>query len=209
MADITIQKLWVADKDTKDFPAVSVQLLRGDEVVETAVLDAGNGWKITYEDLPAGDTYSVKEPNPPKGYTPTYKQDGYAFTVINSSTLAQTGQTIWPIPVLELELPVLSDWSYEKLREAPCQYYGTCHEPDFVIAAHNYPGHYGRLNELRSGDVILFTDLTGAVCTYEVVLLETLPPTATKEMITSGFDLSLYTCTPGGGSRVTVRCSKT
>ena len=43
--------------------------------------------------------------------------------------------------------------------------------------------------------------------TDEVVLLETLPKNATKEMITSGFDLSLYTCTLGGGSRVTVRCN--
>jgi sortase A len=42
---------------------------------------------------------------------------------------------------------------------------------------------------------------------YEVVLLETLPKDATKEMITSGFDLSLYTCTPGGANRVTVRCN--
>jgi len=39
------------------------------------------------------------------------------------------------------------------------------------------------------------------------VLLETLPANATEEMITSGFDLSLYTCTPGGASRVTVRCN--
>ena len=30
---------------------------------------------------------------------------------------------------------------------------------------------------------------------------------ATLEMITSGFALSLYTCTPGGASRVTVRCA--
>ena len=28
------------------------------------------------------------------------------------------------------------------------------------------------------------------------MMLETLPPTATEDMITSGFDLSLYTCTP-------------
>ena len=53
-----------------------------------------------------------------------------------------------------------------------------------------------------------FTDVTGVDYYYEVVLLETLPPTATEEMITSGFDLSLYTCTPGGGNRVTVRCSR-
>ncbi len=30
---------------------------------------------------------------------------------------------------------------------------------------------------------------------------------ARNEMITSGFDLSLYTCTPGGSNRVTVRCN--
>lgn len=113
---------------------------------------------------------------------------------------------ILSIPVLELELPVLTDWSYEKLKNAPCLYYGSYYESDFVIAAHNYPSHFGRLSQLRAGDLILFTDVTGQSYYYEVALLETLVPTATEEMITSGFDLSLYTCTPGGGSRVTVRC---
>lgn len=114
---------------------------------------------------------------------------------------------ILSIPVLELELPVLTDWSYVKLRKAPCHYYGSYYAPDFVIAAHNFPSHFGRLSQLQAGDLVLFTDVTGQVYGYEVILLETLPPTATEEMITSGFDLSLYTCTPGGGSRVTVRCN--
>ena len=113
---------------------------------------------------------------------------------------------ILSIPVLELELPVLTDWSYPKLKKAPCHYYGSCYESDFVIAAHNYPAHFGRLSELRQGDLVVFTDGAGEVHCYAVVLLETLLPTATEEMITSGFDLSLYTCTPGGGNRVTVRC---
>lgn len=111
------------------------------------------------------------------------------------------------IPVLELELPVLTDWSYAKLKVAPCHYYGTCYEPNFVIAAHNYQSHFGRLSELQPKDLIVFTDVAGNVFCYEVVLLETLMPEATKEMINGGFDLSLYTCTPGGGSRVTVRCN--
>ena len=111
------------------------------------------------------------------------------------------------IPVLELELPVLTDWSYEKLKSAPCHYFGSCFEKNFVIAAHNYQSHFGRLSELQPKDLILFTDISGTVYCYEVVLLETLPANATEEMITSGFDLSLYTCTPGGASRVTVRCS--
>jgi sortase A len=111
------------------------------------------------------------------------------------------------IPVLDLELPVLTDWSYAKLKKAPCHYYGTYYEKDFVIAAHNYKSHFGRLSDLQAGDTIVFTDVNGIAYYYEVVLLETLPPNATKEMIVSGFDLSLYTCTPGGNNRVTVRCN--
>ena len=111
------------------------------------------------------------------------------------------------IPVLELDLPVLTDWSYAKLRVAPCHYFGSCYEKNFVIAAHNYQSHFGRLSSLQPKDLILFTDISGNVYCYEVVLLETLAADATEEMITSGFDLSLYTCTPGGASRVTVRCN--
>ena len=114
---------------------------------------------------------------------------------------------ILSIPVLELELPVLADWSYEKLKKAPCHYYGSCYETDFVIAAHNYPSHFGRLSQLQEGDLVIFIDVTGTNHCYEVALLETLAPTAVEEMIASGFDLSLYTCTPGGGNRVTVRCT--
>ena len=125
---------------------------------------------------------------------PTTQVDGYDCIGVLS------------IPVLELELPVLADWSYKKLKVAPCHYFGSYYGTDFVIAAHNYPTHFGRLSELQPGDLILFTDISGDVHGYEVVLLETLPGNATEEMITSGFDLSLYTCTPGGASRVTVRC---
>ena len=115
---------------------------------------------------------------------------------------------ILSIPVLELELPVLSGWSYEQLKLAPCQYYGSCYGADFVIAAHNYDSHFGRLNLLQAEDIVIFTDLAGESHYYKLVLLETLPPQATEEMLTSGFDLSLYTCTPGGANRVTARCVK-
>ena len=126
---------------------------------------------------------------------PTTQVDGYDCIGVLS------------IPVLELELPVLTDWSYAKLKIAPCHYFGSCYEKNFVIAAHNYRSHFGRLSELQPKDLILFTDISGTVHCYEVVLLETLPANATEEMVTSGFDLSLYTCTPGGASRVTVRCN--
>lgn len=126
---------------------------------------------------------------------PTVKVDGYDCI------------GVLKIPVFDLELPVLTEWSYAKLKSAPCLYYGTYYEKNFVIAAHNYKSHFGKLSELQSGDMVLFTNVNGETYRYEVVLLETLPKEATNEMITGGFDLSLYTCTIGGASRVTVRCN--
>ena len=147
----------------------------------------------TLEDIQPVDSEEILVDIPQE--MPTAKVKGYDCIGILS------------IPVLELELPVLTDWSYQKLKIAPCLYFGSCYEKDFVIAAHNYQSHFGRLSALQPKDLILFTDIAGKVYCYEVVLLETLPGTATEEMITSGFDLSLYTCTPGGASRVTVRCN--
>ena len=69
------------------------------------------------------------------------------------------------IPVLELELPVLNDWSYEKLKTAPCCYYGTYYDPDFVIAAHNYRSHFGKLSELQAEDPRLYGKVRQAVRT--------------------------------------------
>lgn len=110
------------------------------------------------------------------------------------------------IPVLELELPVMSSWSYGDLKTAPCRYTGSVYLKNMVIAAHNYSRHFGRLKELKEGDLVSFTDADGNVFTYEVALLETLLPTDVEEMESGGWDLTLFTCTIGGSYRVTVRC---
>lgn len=110
------------------------------------------------------------------------------------------------IPTLDLKLPVMSDWSYPKLKIAPCRYVGSAYVGDLVIAAHNYTAHFGHLKSLHIGDEITFTDVDGNVFLYEVLELETLMPTAIEEMTDGDWDLTLFTCTIGGKSRVTVRC---
>ena len=102
LTSITIKKVWNTDASTKAADSVTVQLLLNDKVVQTAVLNERNNWQVTYTDMPESDAYSIKEVNVPKGFTATYKQKGYVFTVTNTSTLIQTGQLIWPIPVLAL-----------------------------------------------------------------------------------------------------------
>ena len=102
LTSITVKKVWNTNASAKAADSVTVQLLRSGKVVESAVLNEGNNWQVTFPDLPESDAYSVQEINVPKGFTATYKQNGYVFTVTNTSTLIQTGQLVWPIPVLAL-----------------------------------------------------------------------------------------------------------
>lgn len=102
LTDITIKKVWNTGSSSSIPSSVTVQLLRGEEVVKTVTLNKQNNWQITYTDLPESDVYSIKEINVPKGFTATYRKNGYAFTVTNTPALAQTGQVIWPIPVFAL-----------------------------------------------------------------------------------------------------------
>lgn len=112
------------------------------------------------------------------------------------------------IPAQGLELPVMADWSYEKLNIAPCRYSGAVGTNDFVIAAHNYPGHFGYIGDLTMGETVTFVDMNGIKTVYEVKAVEALDATAVEDMIAGKFDLTLFTCDYGGGSRITVRCDK-
>ena len=102
ITNITVKKAWNTDASTKKPGSVTVQLLKDGAVIETASLNAKNNWQTTYRDMPVSDGYSIRETNIPKGYTATYSQKGDTFTVTNTATLAQTGQLIWPIPMLAI-----------------------------------------------------------------------------------------------------------
>lgn len=102
LTSITIKKVWNTDASTQVADHVTVQLLQNGNVVKTAILNAQNNWQVTYSGMPESDAYSIQEIDIPKGFTATYQQKGYLFTVTNTSTLAQTGQLVWPIPVLAI-----------------------------------------------------------------------------------------------------------
>lgn len=110
------------------------------------------------------------------------------------------------IPVLDLDLPVISQWDYDHLKIAPCRYAGSTKTDDLVIAAHNYTRHFGALSRLSPGDKIYFVDMDGIRSDYEVAEIDTLSSADVEEMVGSDYDLTLFTCTYGGQSRVTVRC---
>jgi sortase A len=110
------------------------------------------------------------------------------------------------IQSLNLRLPVMGELTYDGLKIAPSLYNGSPYKGNFVIAAHNYSSHFGRIKELSNGDEVTFTDIEGNIFTYKVALTEIIEPTAVGEMISDEWALTLFTCTVGGKSRVTVRC---
>ena len=112
------------------------------------------------------------------------------------------------IPSIGLELPVMSEWSYPRLKIAPCRQFGSSRTDDLVIAAHNYESHFGKLTSLTAGDSVTFTDMDGIVNEYVVNKVEVLDPHSVEEVEHSGYALVLYTCTYGGKTRVTVFCDR-
>ncbi len=102
LTDITIKKVWNTDASAKAADSVTVQLLKDGVVIATAVLNEQNSWQVVYSDMPESDAYSIVEVDVPKGFTATYSQSGYEFTVTNSASLIRTGQLTWPIPVLSM-----------------------------------------------------------------------------------------------------------
>ncbi|MCD7763295.1 MAG: sortase [Lachnospiraceae bacterium] len=125
--------------------------------------------------------------------------DGYAY--IGTLSVSRFG----------LELPVMSEWSYPGLRIAPGRYSGSVRTDDLVICGHNYERHFGNLKNLEAGDEITFTDVDGNSFDYVVDEVLILQPTDIEEMLDGAsdqWDLTLFTCTVGGQTRVTVRCSR-
>lgn len=116
------------------------------------------------------------------------------------------------IPELGVELPVMQSWSYPNLRIAPCVYSGAAASGDLIIAAHNYRSHFGNISTLYSGSLIRFTDVSGMVYEYEVLQTDTISGYDAPSMREGGgetWNLTLFTCTLSGRSRVSVRAVRT
>ena len=127
---------------------------------------------------------------------PKVKIDGYDYVGYIS------------VPAIQIELPVMAEWDYSRLKKAPCRQFGSSRTDDLVIAAHNYRSHFGRLKELENGEEVVFSDMEGIVNTYVVDTVQVISPDQTELVEYSGYDLVLYTCTYGGKSRVCVFCGR-
>jgi sortase A len=115
---------------------------------------------------------------------------------------------ILEVPETDTRLAIISEWSYPFLTVSACRYSGSPDE-QMILLAHNYPNHFGKLDQLESGDDVSFTDINGTVYNYKVTNSEIWETGQLREIISGdSWDLTLFTCTYDGRSRVVVRCEK-
>lgn len=141
-------------------------------------------------------TESTEPPETLPEEMPVVVIDGYEY--IGYITISDLG----------VELPVMAEWDYSRLKIAPCRHFGSSRTDDLVIAAHNYKSHFGSLSKLEIGAEVIFTDMDGIENHYTLQVLNTLAPDAVDAVQNSGYDLVLYTCTPGGATRVVAFCDR-
>ena len=113
---------------------------------------------------------------------------------------------ILEIPAIDIKLPIQTEWSSENAKTSPCRYKGSVYENDLIVAGHNYQRHCGKLGNLVSGDSIIVTDVDGRKYYYEVTYTEEIGTYEVDKMDEGTWDFTVFTCTIGGASRVTVRC---
>lgn len=158
----------------------------------------------TTETLPDGILPAESTPSEPA--LPDNPSTEYGQSVSYTYTFDYIGYL--SIPVLDLELPVISQWSTYGAQFAPCRHSGSVSSDDLIIAGHNYRHHFGRLKELQLGDLITITQLDGTVTGYQVDEIKTVAGNDVEAVQNTDWALILYTCTYGGQNRVVICCSR-
>ena len=97
--DITVNKVWVNDKESGKRPeTITVTLYKDGEKYDSKTLSEKTKWSCTWKDLPSQYKWTVDESSLPAGYTKSITQKGNTFTITNTySSIPQTGDNSAPI----------------------------------------------------------------------------------------------------------------
>lgn len=113
---------------------------------------------------------------------------------------------ILEIDRVDLSVPIISELTMSNLYTSPCRYTGSVYSNDLVLGGHSYVSTFGKLHKVIQGDEVLLTDIDGNKFIYEVKDVEIIQPTEVEYLTESDWDLSLFTCTYSGQTRLVVRC---
>ena len=112
-ADYEVIKVWKDSCHKDQRPkSIAISLICDGEIYDTITLPHDGAWSYTWKNLDTNHQWTVTEEKETGYKEPDVQQEGYRFIVTNTcnksttstgsgkSTLPQTGQLWWPVPVL-------------------------------------------------------------------------------------------------------------
>ncbi|MCI8482206.1 MAG: sortase [Clostridia bacterium] len=138
------------------------------------------------------------------------KKEREVFTAESGDTYSI--DAILNIPSLEINYPILDKTTDELLKISLTNYYGpNANEVgNYVIVGHNYRNKkmFGKLADIKKGDIAELTDLEGRTLKYEVYDRYIVDPTdtaCTSQMTKGKKEITLITCSNYGTQRLVVK----
>lgn len=155
---------------------------------------------VAMEDIEIVEEPEIEQPVSNRSYT-------------DKSGKTYTYESIISIPSLGIEYPVLSETSDELLEISINKFWGGSPNSvgNYCVVGHNYKSGkmFGKLSQIKTGDIVKLTDLSGNTLNYKVydrfvVYPDNVECTSQK---TNGLkEMTLITCTNGGKQRLIVKC---
>lgn len=131
-----------------------------------------------------------------------YEIDGKTYEII----------AVIYIPTLDIEYPVLSSTSKELLKVSINKYWGpNPNRPgNFCIVGHNYNDDkfFGKLNNIKIGEVIQLTDMSGKglqYFVYDTYIVNPDDTSCTSQLTNGETEITLITCTKDFKQRFIVK----
>lgn len=94
------------------------------------------------------------------------------------------------IPLYNSKLPVAAKWSNREAEKTPCRYSGSVYDGSLIIGASETQFEWADI--ISIGEKITFTDMTGAVFSYNISDIEVSDKADTDTLLSESFDLSIF-----------------
>ena len=139
------------------------------------------------------------------------QQDDTQSYQANNGKTYKTEATL-NIPTLGINYPVLSETSEELLKVSLNKFWGPAPNDigNYCIVGHNYTNKkmFGKLSEIKNGDTVELTSISGQQVTYVVYnqyIVEPDDVSCTSQLTNGQRELTLITCTNHGKQRLIVK----
>lgn len=131
---------------------------------------------------------------------------------VTQSGQSYTTDAVLNIPTLGINYPVLSETSEELLKISLNKFWGPSPNEvgNYCVVGHNYKNKkmFGKLSEIKNGDIVELTDNSGKTVKYTVYNKYVVEPddvSCTSQLTNGNKEVTLITCTNYGKQRLVVK----